>query len=89
MAPHHGWDFKRTFTMGLVEEKDTPIDIEKEDLHEAANANFVGDRENIPCISNRNTFMNSFKMKDDLTQNGRQPHPKWNTTSPKMEDNLP
>ena len=26
------------------------------------------------------------KMEDDLTQNVRQPHPKWKTTSPKNED---
>ena len=45
--------------MGLVEEKDTPFDIEKEDLHEAANANFVGDREEkIPYISNPKTLIN-------------------------------
>ena len=25
---------------------------------------------------------------DDLTQNGRRPHPKWKKTSSKMEDNL-
>merc|ERR1711984_68705 len=28
------------------------------------------------------------KMEDDLTQNGRRPHPKRKTTSPKMEDDL-
>ena len=27
-------------------------------------------------------------MEYDLTQNGRQPHLKWKTTSPKMEDDL-
>ena len=25
-------------------------------------------------------------MEDDLTQDGRRPHPKWKTTSSKMED---
>ena len=25
-------------------------------------------------------------IEDDITQNGRRPHPKWKTTSPKMED---
>ena len=30
----------------------------------------------------------STKMKDDLNQNGRQPHPKSKTISPKMEDDL-
>ena len=48
--------------MGLVEEIDTPIGIEKEDLDEAANANFVDDRETNPNISNPNTIKNPFAL---------------------------
>ena len=44
--------------MGLVEEIHTPAEIEKEDLDEAANANFVNDREINPIISDPNTNNN-------------------------------
>ena len=44
--------------MGLVEEIDTLGVIEKEDLDEAANANFVKDSEINPLISNPNTYNN-------------------------------
>ena len=52
-APYFVWDFKRTFTMGLVEEIDTLGVIEKEDLDEAANANFAN--------PNPNTIKNSYR----------------------------
>jgi len=45
--------------MGLVEESEIPDDIENDEVYEAANANFVNDREHIPYISNPNTLMNS------------------------------
>ena len=52
-APYFVWDFKRTFTMGLVEEIYTPAGIENDELGtEAANANFDKDRETNPIKSN-------------------------------------
>ena len=50
--------------MGLVEEIDTPVVNEKDDLDEAANANFVNDREDVPNISNPNTLMNRLQISD-------------------------
>ena len=58
-TPYFVWDFKRTFTMGLVEEIYTPAGIENDELGtEAANANFDNDREYDPITSNPNISNN-------------------------------
>ena len=44
--------------MGLVEEIDAPGTNENDERDEAANANFVGDRENIPNTSYPNNLTN-------------------------------
>ena len=48
--------------MGLVEEIDAPGVNENDEMYEAANANFVNDREHIPYISNPNTLMNCLNI---------------------------
>ena len=44
--------------MGLVEESDTTVVYENDEIHEAADANFANDRENHPIISNPNLTTN-------------------------------
>ena len=57
--------------MGLVEENIPNGGENDENMHEAANANFVGDKENdIPTKSNPNSFNNSFPQDQN-------PHSVW------------
>ena len=55
MLPIPNRDFKRTFTMGPVEEIHVPFGDENDvNVSEAANANFDHDRESNPIESNPN-----------------------------------